>query len=145
MLEATVDRLWVVRNGAVTPYDGDLDSYGEESLAERRKQASAAKANGAQAELKRSREEERRQTAQRRTELAPLRKKMTEREKRVEALQKKIASIDEALGDHSLYERAPDKARALTLDRAGVAKDLKLAEDEWFEASLAYEEAEGAA
>ena len=145
LLEATVDRLWVVRNGAVTPYDGDLDSYGEESLAERRKQASAAKANGAQAELKRSREEERRQTAQRRTELAPLRKKMTEREKRVEALQKKIASIDEALGDHSLYERAPDKARALTLDRAGVAKDLKLAEDEWFEASLAYEEAEGAA
>ena len=145
LLEATVDRLWVVKNGAVTPYDGDLDSYGEESLAERRKQASAAKAAQGTAEAKVSREEERRQTAQRRTELAPLRKKMTEREKRVEALQKKIASIDEALGDHSLYERAPDKARALTLERSALVKDLKLAEDEWFEASLAYEEAAGTA
>lgn len=143
LLEATVDRLWVVKSGTVTPYDGDLDSYREESLAERRKQASTAKANGAEAKV--SREEERRQTAQRRTELAPLRKKMTEREKRVEALQSKITSIDDALGDNGLYERAPDKARALTLERAALAKDLKLAEDEWFEASLAYEAAAGAA
>jgi ATP-binding cassette, subfamily F, member 3 len=142
LLEATVDRLWLVKDGAVTPYDGDLDSYREESLAERRRQASAAKGNGGQpAEAKRSREEERRQTAQRRTELAPLRKELAEKEKRVEALQKKIAGIDEALGDHGLYERSPDKARALTLERAVLAKDLKLAEDAWFEASLAYEEA----
>ncbi len=143
LLEATVDRLWLVRGGTVTPYDGDLDSYREESLAERRKQSTAAKANGGQsaADAKRSREEGRRQTAQRRAELAPLRKELAEKEKRVEALQKKISAIDEALGDHGLYERAPDKARALTLERAALAKDLKLAEDGWFEAQLAYEEA----
>ena len=27
LLEACVDRLWIVQNGAVTPYDGDLDDY----------------------------------------------------------------------------------------------------------------------
>jgi len=146
LLEATVDRLWVVRNGGVASYDGDLESYREESLAERRKQASGAKANGGQAaaDTKRSREEERRQTAQRRAELAPLRKRLAEHERRVEALQKKIAAIDLSLGDHSLYEREPEKARSLTLERAGVAKELKIAEDRWFEVSLAYEEAAGA-
>ncbi len=146
LLEATVDRLWVVRGGLVTPYEGDLDSYREESLAERRKQTAASKANGGQsaADAKRTREEERRQTAQRRAELAPLRKQLAEREKRVEALQKKIAAIDVSLGDHSLYEKQPDKARSLTLERAALAKELKLAEDDWFEASLAYEEAAGA-
>ncbi len=146
LLEATVDRLWLVRGGTVAPYDGDLDSYREESLGGRGKAGASGKANGSQpaANSRRSREEERRQTAQRRTELAPLRKQLAEREKRVEALQKKMTVIDEALGDHGLYERAPDKARALTLERAALAKDLKLAEDEWFEASLAYEEAAAA-
>ncbi len=96
-------------------------------------------------DAKRTREDERRQTAQRRAELAPLRKQLAEHERRVEALQKKIAAIDFSLGDHSLYEKQPDKARSLTLERATLTKELKLAEDDWFEASLAYEEAVGSA
>ncbi|MFT4078577.1 ABC-F family ATP-binding cassette domain-containing protein [Rhodomicrobium sp.] len=140
LLEATVDRLWVVRNGTVAPYDGDLESYRAESLAAAKQ---AAKASGGErpAEAKKSREEERRQTAQRRAELAPLKKQMTDLEKRVHDLQKKMTAIDERLADHTFYEREPDKARALTLDRAALLKDLKAAEDAWFEASLAYEEA----
>jgi len=143
LLEATVDRLWVVRGGAVTPYDGDLESYRQESLGGRGKQTGeAAKANGGQApDAKLTREEERRQSAQRRAELAPLRKQLAEHERRVETLQKKIATIDFSLGDHSLYEQQPDKARSLTLERAAMAKELKIAEEAWFEASLAYEEA----
>ncbi len=146
LLEATVDRLWVVRDGAVAVYDGDLESYRQESLGGRGKQAGpAAKANGSQAaDAKRSREDERRQNAQRRAGLAPLRKLLTEHERRVEALQKKIAAIDTTLGDHSLYEKEPDKARSLTFERATLTKDLKIAEGAWFEASLAYEEAEDA-
>ncbi|WP_127075271.1 ABC-F family ATP-binding cassette domain-containing protein [Rhodomicrobium lacus] len=140
LLEATVDRLWVVRNGTVAPYDGDLESYRAESLAAAKQ---AAKASGGErpAEAKKSREEERRQTAQRRAELAPLKKQMTDLEKRVHDLQKKMAEIDGRLADHTFYQREPDKARALTLDRAALLKDLKTAEDAWFEASLAYEEA----
>jgi ATP-binding cassette subfamily F protein 3 len=147
LLEATVDRLWVVRGGAVTPYDGDLESYRLESLGGGGKQTGeAAKANGGQApDVKLTREEERRQAAQRRAELAPLRKQLAQHERCVEALQKKIAAIDFSLGDHSLYEKQPDKARSLTLERAVMAKELKIAEEAWFEASLAYEEAAAAA
>ena len=147
LLEATVDRLWVVRGGAVTPYDGDLESYRQESLGGGGKRTGeAAKANGGQApDVKPTREEERRQAAQRRAELAPLRKQLTQHERCVETLQKKIAAIDFSLGDHSLYEKQPDKARSLTLERAAMVKELKIAEEAWFEASLAYEEAAAAA
>ena len=46
LLEATVDRLWIVRGGTVTPYDGDLESYRQEALAAL-KQASAEAAAAA--------------------------------------------------------------------------------------------------
>ena len=35
MVEATADRLWIVRGGTVKSYDGDMDSYRAELLAER--------------------------------------------------------------------------------------------------------------
>ena len=147
LLEATVDRLWVVRGGTVTPYDGDLESYRQEALAAV-KQGSAAKgANGGDgaAGVKQKREDERRQAAQRRAELAPLRKQMAGHEKQIEALQKKIAAIDLALGDPAFYEKQAAKAQALTQERGQLAKELKAAEEAWFEASLAYEEAASAA
>jgi ATP-binding cassette subfamily F protein 3 len=148
LLEAAVDRLWVVRNGTVAPYDGDIESYRLESLASL-KQASATKgADGGSAsspEMKRSREEERREAARRRAELAPLRKQMTGYEKRIEILQKKIATIDVSLAGPAVYEKQGGHAQALTLERAALVKDLKAAEEAWFEASLAYEEAASAA
>ncbi|MGO8779488.1 MAG: ABC-F family ATP-binding cassette domain-containing protein [Rhodomicrobium sp.] len=144
LLEATVDRLWIVRSGTVTLYDGDLESYRQESLAAARQAVKSGGAAPAPGD-KRNREEDRRQAAQRRAELAPLRKQMTDHEKRIETLQKKIAAIDAALADPALYEKQASKAQTLTLERGGLAKDLKAAEDAWFEASLAYEEAASAA
>jgi ATP-binding cassette subfamily F protein 3 len=145
LLEATVDRLWIVRGGTVASYDGDLESYKQESLAAAR-QAAARGANGAgpRPDLKRSREDERREAAQRRAELAPLRKILTKQEKNIEALQKKIAAIDSALADPSLYGTQAAKAHSLTLERGSLIKELKTAEDAWLETSLAYEEAAAA-
>ncbi len=141
LLEATVDRLWAVRGGTVTPYDGDLESYRLERLAALRQAAGANAGAGAAPGVKLKREDERRQAAQRRAGLAPLRKQMAEHEKRIEALQKKIAAMDLALGDPAFYEKQAAKAQALTQERGQLAKELKAAEEAWFEASLAYEEA----
>ena len=146
LLEATVDRLWVVRGGTVTPYDGDLESYRQEALAALRQASGAKGANGGAggASVKLKREDERRQAAQRRADLAPLRKQMAGHEKHVDTLQKKIAVIDLALGDPAFYEKQAAKAQALTLERGQLAKELKVAEEAWFEASMAYEEASSA-
>jgi ATP-binding cassette subfamily F protein 3 len=141
LLEATVDRLWIVRNGSVKPYDGDLESYRQESLGAGKTAKSANGGKSPIADPKRQREDERRQAAQRREELAPLRKRLREHEQRIELIQKKIASIDFGLADQSLYEKDPSKALAMTQERSGLAKELKAAEDAWLEASLIYEEA----
>ena len=146
LLEATVDRLWIVRGGTVTPYNGDIESYRLESLAALKQAARSANGGaGAASDMKRKRDDERRQSAQRRAELAPLRKQMAAHEKHIEALQKKIAAIDLTLGDPAFYEKQAAKAQALTLERGQFAKELKAVEEAWFEASLAYEEAESAA
>ncbi len=135
-----------MRGGTVTPYDGDLESYRQESLAAIRQGSASKNADGGAgaASERRNREDERRQSAQRRAGLAPLRKQMAEHEKRIETLQKKIAAIDLALGDPALYEKQAAKAQALTQERGVLAKELKIAEEAWFEASMAYEEAASA-
>jgi ATP-binding cassette subfamily F protein 3 len=144
LLEATVDRLWIVENGAAIPYDGDLDSYRQHCLSRR----GAARASNGQSGLatagdepKRSREEERREAAKRRQELAPLRQRLNRHERRIEDLQKRIAGIDQLLADPSLYQKQPERAQNLARERGELAKALGAAEDEWFEASAAYEEA----
>ena len=51
LIEACADRLWIVRGGTVRAYDGDMDQYRTECLAERGADPNAprakSKANGA--------------------------------------------------------------------------------------------------
>ena len=44
LVEATADRLWIVRHGTVASYDGDMDSYRDELLSERGARRAAGKA-----------------------------------------------------------------------------------------------------
>src|SRR5690606_1307148 len=130
LLEATVDRLWIVRDGTVSPYDGDLDTYRQGCL---RGSGGRPSDNGAARsapvrdsgqDVRRSREDERRAAAQRRLELAPLKKKLGEHERRMELLQQRIGQIDLLLAEPSLYEREPEKAQALSRQRGELAKAL---------------------
>jgi ATP-binding cassette subfamily F protein 3 len=65
-------------------------------------------------------------------------------ERRIEDLQKRIAGIDRLLADPSLYEKQPERAQSLARERGELAKALSAAEEEWFQASAAYEEAASA-
>lgn len=148
LLEATVDRLWVVRNGTVTPYEGDLESYRQECLSRRGNGGGGpppGQGNGASREdVKKSRDEGRRAAAQRRQELAPLKKRLTDHERRIEVIQRQIAEIDVQLGDPALYDTKPEKAQSLSRERGELVKSLGAEEDAWLDISAAYEEAAGA-
>ncbi len=152
LLEATVDRLWIVRNGTVVPYDGDLDSYKQESLNAGRGKAAKTggkgnkangSANGAAHDPKRVREDEKRTTASKRADLAPLRKRLQDQERHVAQVQKQLAAIDLSLADASVYTKSPQKAQALKKERSDLLRSLKNAEEAWLVASVAYEEAIG--
>jgi ATP-binding cassette subfamily F protein 3 len=143
LIEASADRLWIVRDGTVKPFEGDLDSYRELLLSERGQRGRDRGAGAATANGRGGRAEVRRAAAERRAELAPLKRAVQGAERQVELLTAEIARLDAALADADLYARDPAKARQLSIDRGQAAKRLADAEEAWLAATQAYEAASG--
>jgi ATP-binding cassette subfamily F protein 3 len=140
LVEATADRLWLVKDGTVKAYDGDMESYRAELLAERgNKRKDAAKINDDDGGL--SRVDVRRAAADRRAQVAPLRKAMQSAEKLVEKLSAEVAQRDAVLADSATYTRDPQKAQRAALERGQLAKQLAEAEESWLLATEAFETA----
>jgi ATP-binding cassette subfamily F protein 3 len=142
LIEATADRLWIVRDGTVRAYDGDVDGYRAECLAVRAG-ADAARAGpkpGKRAHAKP--QEARRQAAGQRAALAPLKRKVAEAEAEVARLAKSIAVIDAALADGNTYVRDSGRAQALARQRGELRRSQEQAEARWLAASEAYEAAQ---
>jgi ATP-binding cassette subfamily F protein 3 len=134
LLEATADRLWLVRDGAVQPFDGDLDDY--KTLvtgqpADRRDRREAEKASKA---------DRRREAAQRRAALEPLAKQIRATEGLMERLRKRIDLIEDELGDPALYEKDAARATKLAKERSDLVTQLGGHEERWLEMSAEYEE-----
>jgi ATP-binding cassette subfamily F protein 3 len=138
LVEATADRLWIVKGGTVKSYDGDMDSYRTELLAERGAKG-REKSRERDSEGTESRADQRRAAADRRAELAPLKKAMQTAEKIVERLHAEIAKLDAVLAEPDLYAQNPQKAQKTAVDRGQLAKKLAEAEDAWLAATEAYE------
>ena len=138
LVEACVDRLWLVADGTVTPFDDDMDAYRALILGNARKGKPAEeKADG-----KVSAADRRREAAEARAQLAPLRKKVQAAEKEIAKAEAEIAKLDTRLEDPDLYTRDPARATALSKDRAQWVRARETAEEAWLEASEAYEAAE---
>jgi ATP-binding cassette subfamily F protein 3 len=140
LVEATADRLWIVRGGTVATYDGDMESYRAELLAERGERQRAARSATTENDGRADRAAQRRLAAERRAELAPLRKTMQAAERSVEKISAELASLDAALADPNLYS-ATGNAQKIALERGQAAKRLEAAEALWLEATEAYENA----
>jgi ATP-binding cassette subfamily F protein 3 len=139
LLEACADRLWLVADGAVKAFDGDLDDY-------RRLVLGGSGGNGDRAvkdEARQSRADLRRAAAERRAELAPLKRQIDAFDKTITRFTKRIAEIDAQLADPKLYDRDPGRVAALGKERAEAANALADAEDQWLALSGRYEEAVG--
>ena len=144
LIDASADRLWIVKDGTVRSYDGDMESYRSELLSERgaTRSISNGQSNGAS---RPTRADQRRDAAERRRELAPLRKVMQAAEKRLEVLTADVARLDAALADPALYARDAAKAQKFVLERGQQGKALAAAEEAWLAATEAYETAEAEA
>ncbi len=137
LIEATVDRLWLVHEGTVKAYDGDLEDYRDLIVSGGRK-AQKAEASSAEA---RSKSVQRKSAAERRAALAPLKKKIDTAEKKTAKIEQIIAKLDADLADPKLYEKAPEKAKVMIQARANAAAELAKIEEEWLTLSAQYEEA----
>ncbi|NWG46687.1 MAG: ABC-F family ATP-binding cassette domain-containing protein [Alphaproteobacteria bacterium] len=145
LIETSIDRLWLVADGTVTPFEGDVDDYRRlvlesERGAPRPGPGRERPASGPQASAE-ARATARREAAERRREIAPLRKAAEAAEKRCHALTDRRAAIDAALGEPGLFERNAERALQLTRERGQVEKEIAAAEAAWLEALEAYETA----
>lgn len=139
LIEATADRLWLVRDGTVTSYDGDLDDYRSVIVGGPKAKDEKLRTNGSDDGL--SKADQRKANADRRASLAPLRKKINEIESLTVKLEKLIQALDAELADPVLYEKAPAKAAQRAKERSDAAAKLAEAEERWLELSAEYEEA----
>ncbi|TAK49940.1 MAG: ABC-F family ATP-binding cassette domain-containing protein [Xanthobacteraceae bacterium] len=141
LIEACADRLWVVADQAVTPFDGDLDDYRRLVLTARRAGATDAESAKDDGEGAQGRIDQRRAAAVRRSELAPLRQRIAAAEAEIARINGILAKIDAALALPDLFAREPDKAAQLAKARAAATAALEKAEEDWLEASGSLEAA----
>jgi ATP-binding cassette, subfamily F, member 3 len=139
LVEATADRLWLVKNGTVQNYDGDIDDYRTEVLTG--KPPKAKEAPQPLSQPGESANERRKQAADRRRELAPLQQKIKQAEANMAKLQKLISQIDDKLAVPTLFASDPAKGAKLAKDRAEAEKRLIIAEEQWLAMSEEYEAA----
>jgi ATP-binding cassette subfamily F protein 3 len=143
LMELVADRLWMVADGTVKPFDGDMDDYARFVL-DRAK--AAAKAADAERDPgpKVSAKDQRRAAADARAKLSPLKRRADQLEKRMEELSTRIAELNTALEAEDLHDRPADLAR-LGRELVAAEKALVQTEADWLEAAEVYETAKAEA
>ena len=132
LLEACADRLWLVSNGTVRPFDGDLADYGRLVLGQSAPQPPERKRG--QAPKPAPAANERRSAAPRKRELAAL-------EERMSRFQDLIRRVDGALAEASACGGDALKMAELAARRSDLERALISTEEAWLE--LAEQAGEG--
>ena len=143
VLELTADRFWLVAEGTVQAYDGDLDEYRSLLLGGEKKSRAAGdlRETPAHESPPVEKREQRRLAAEKRKALAPLRKQVERIEKNMEKLAAEKTAIEEKMADPELYEGAADTLVGLQKDLGWVSQQLAEAEEAWLAAQQELEAA----
>jgi len=139
LLEACADRLWLVADGTVAAFDGDIDDYRKFVLDR------AGAGNGKGGRKDRAAEQPRtpqRESAPLRREIAPLKKRISAVEEKMQKFQNLVERVDRILANPASFARDPAKAAQLAAQRGELEKALALAEEEWLELTGEFEAAQ---
>jgi ATP-binding cassette, subfamily F, member 3 len=121
IIETCVDRLWIVNNGTVQPFDGDMDEYTDLVLG-RNKPRKAAKVE-AVTEVKQK------------PKFAPqqLKKMVQELDIKIMKVKDKMIVLDQVLSDPLIYKDEPKKAADYSKLRVKFSAELDVLENEWLQ------------
>ncbi|MFW9273367.1 ABC transporter ATP-binding protein [Glaesserella parasuis] len=138
LLRSTVNEFYLVHDGKVEEFNGDLEDY-QKWLNELNAQLECVKKadNSTACNNENSavnRKEQKRQEAELRQQAAPLRKKLTQLEKELEKLTASLTTLEETLASPEIYD-VENKAKLTdTLaKRVATKKQLEEVEMEWLE------------
>jgi ATP-binding cassette subfamily F protein 3 len=147
LLRESMDEFWLVADGRVRPWDGDLDDYGRWLLDRDNSPTNVlAEESGAEApapkpsQSRADRQAEKRAAAEHRARLKPLRDEIRRIEKALERDQARLTEIEQRLADESLYEEGNGDALTELLREQGELRGrVETAEEDWLHASARYE------
>jgi ATP-binding cassette subfamily F protein 3 len=131
LLDACVDRLWLVAGGTVTPFDGDLEDYRRRVLSDRDDSSANQHERPARPVLGM---DNRQKASAKRAEAKQLRERLANAEAEVARLTREVQGLDAVLADGDLFSRDPAQAAALAKARSISAAALTRAEDDWLAA-----------
>jgi len=140
LIELAADSLWLVGDGVVQPFEGDLAAYRRlllDKARDARRGGKPEKAGDAA-----TRKADRKAAAGARAQLAPLRKAAGAAEKVLEELTKKKKQLEAKLADPTLYQGPPAKLTELRRAEADLVRDMEAAEAAWLAATEALEAAD---
>ena len=131
LLRTTCDELWLVADGRVVPFDGDLDDYAEWLAAQRAAARAPDDNKTARREARAVAAAERRALLEQRR---PLLKEAEKLEKQLAGWQEEKAQLDLRLSDPTIYS-APDRALLENLHKrqAELSDAIDTAESRWLE------------
>lgn len=144
LLEAIADKLWLIDNGNVSEFNGDLNDYQEflnkknreykEKLNEKTQKQPNQNlvSEKAKAQTYKTKEQKKLE-AQKRQSLRPLKLEIEKLEKQMEQIKKSLADIDTTLSDLELYSKEPEKVEILSIERAKLSDELDECEIAWIE------------
>lgn len=139
-VEAVADRLWLVENGTIQPFDGDMAAY-RGWLLERARRASNVdeSRNGGDTS---ARKDARRDRADHRKAQAPLRKAARAAEALLAKILQDKKAVEARLADPALYDRGDSREiTRLNTEIGALNAQQKAAEERWLEAEAAIEAA----
>jgi ATP-binding cassette subfamily F protein 3 len=147
LIELIADRLWLVAEGTITPFDGDLDDYRrlllEQRRAERaeaRRRSRGARDGGRPGEHKALKPKDRRRAAAAtRDAQASLRRVARDAEARVEELTKACQELAAHLANPQAYDGDQNELEGLQMRYGALRRELSDAEASWLSAQEALE------
>jgi len=139
LLRHTVDTFWLVTNGQVLNYDGDLADY-QNHL--RQINANDEPTANIKTDDKKAK---RQQAAELRTLLAPLKRSIAQAEKSMAKIEPKLTAIEQRLADPSIYEQSnKDELKTLLKQQGELKEAMEVHEIEWMNAVEQLDQAEAA-
>ncbi len=137
LLSLAADRLWLVADGAVRAWDGDLEDYRRFLLESRPADSAKERQAGG------AKREQRRAAAGRRQALDPLRRALRAAEQRLSELSQRKDALQRRLADPATYAATGADLAELMREQATLEGALAEAETVWLAAAEALQEAEG--
>jgi ATP-binding cassette, subfamily F, member 3 len=144
LLRATTDALWLVADGKVAPFDGDLDDYREWVLGARRRERAEAAASTPAGTAPVDRKAQKREEAKERQRLSearrPLLTKQAALEKQIAALEAEKGDLDAWLASEAAYtDDTRDELKAKIARQGDATWQLARLETEWLDLAEALE------